>query len=98
MSNDQKQSSDYKDAPAPAKSAAPLSLGMRVLLFLLILAVYAAHQDLWNWSKPEPMVFGFLPAGLAYQAAYSIACSVLMAVMVKTAWPKQLEDTEDSSK
>jgi len=49
----------------------------KLSLFLLIVAVYAAHQDLWNWSKPEPMIFGFLPAGLAYQAAYSIACAAL---------------------
>jgi hypothetical protein len=43
-------------------------------------------------------MFGFLPAGLAYQAAYSIACAALMAILVKTAWPKELEDTESSSK
>ena len=60
--------------------------------------MYAAHQDLWNWSKPEPMIFGFLPAGLAYQAAYSIACAALMAILVKTAWPKELEQTKDSPK
>jgi hypothetical protein len=70
----------------------------KLSLFLLIVAVYAAHQDLWNWSKPEPMIFGFLPAGLAYQAAYSIACAALMAILVKTAWPKELEQTKDSPK
>jgi hypothetical protein len=70
----------------------------KILLFLLIAAVYALHQDIWNWSKPDPMIFGFLPAGLAYHAAYSIACAALMAILVKTAWPKELEDTEDSSK
>jgi hypothetical protein len=69
----------------------------KLLLLLLILAVYAAHQDIWNWSKPDPMIFGFLPAGLAYHAAYSIACAVLMAILVKTAWPKELEDTKESS-
>jgi hypothetical protein len=69
----------------------------KLLLFLLIAAVYAAHQDLWNWGKADPMIFGFLPAGLAYQAAYSIACAVLMAILVKTAWPKELEDTKESS-
>jgi hypothetical protein len=68
----------------------------KLLLFLLIAAVYAAHQDFWNWNKAD-LIFGFLPIGLAYQAAYSIACSVLMAILVKTAWPKHLEDTEDSS-
>ena len=70
----------------------------KLLLLLLILAVYVAHQDIWNWRTPEPMIFGFLPAGLAYQAAYSIGCAVLMAILVKTAWPKELEDTQDSSK
>jgi hypothetical protein len=70
----------------------------KLSLFLLIVAVYAAHQDLWNWSKPEPMIFGFLPAGLAYQSAYSIACAALMAILVKTAWPKELEQTKDSPK
>jgi hypothetical protein len=70
----------------------------KLLLLLLILAVYAAHQDYWNWSKPDPMIFGFLPVGLAYQAAYSIACAALMAILVKTAWPKELEDTEASTK
>ena len=70
----------------------------KLLLFLLIVAVYAAHQDLWNWSKPDPMIFGFLPVGLAYQAAYSIACSVLMAILVKTAWPKHLEEQDPPAK
>jgi hypothetical protein len=70
----------------------------KLSLFLLIVAVYAAHQDLWNWSKPEPMIFGFLPVGLAYQAAYSVACAALMAILVKTAWPKELEQTKDSPK
>jgi hypothetical protein len=69
----------------------------KLLLFLLIVAVYVAHQDIWNWSKPEPMIFGFLPAGLAYHAAYSIVCAGLMAILVATAWPKELEDTKDSS-
>jgi hypothetical protein len=70
----------------------------KLLLLLLIVAVYAAHQDLWNWGKADPMIFGFLPIGLAYHAAFSIACAVLMAILVKTAWPKELEDTEDASK
>ena len=26
----------------------------KLLLFLLIALVYAAHQDLWNWKKSEP--------------------------------------------
>jgi hypothetical protein len=63
----------------------------KLLLFLLIALVYVAHQDFWNWSKADPMVFGFLPVGLAYHAVYAVACSVLMAILVLTAWPKHLE-------
>ncbi len=62
-------------------------------LTLLILVVYLLHQDFWNWKKAEPLVFGFLPIGLAYQAGYSILAALLMAVLVKFAWPRHLEST-----
>ncbi|HEX3718558.1 MAG TPA: hypothetical protein VH595_11370 [Verrucomicrobiae bacterium] len=67
----------------------------KLLLFLFILAVYVAHQDLWNWTKSAPMLFGFLPPGLSYHAAYSVATAVMMAVLVKFAWPKHLEEPDD---
>jgi len=70
----------------------------KLLLLLLILAVYAAHQDLWNWSKADPLVFGFLPIGLAYQAAYSILAAAMMAVLVAFAWPKHLEEQDPPAK
>ncbi len=69
-----------------------------MLLLLLILAVYAAHQDIWNWSKSDPLVFGFLPVGLAYQAAYSIVASAMMAILVAFAWPKHLEEQDPPAK
>ncbi len=70
------------------KAAKPL------LLTVLILAIYVLHQDFWNWKKAEPLIFGFLPIGLAYHAGYSILCAILMAVLVKVAWPKHLEDVQ----
>jgi hypothetical protein len=66
----------------------------KFLLFLLVALVYVAHQDIWNWHKPGPMIFGFLPIGLAYHAAYSIAAAVMMAILVKFAWPKGLDEQE----
>ncbi len=66
----------------------------KILLFLLILLVYLAHQDLWNWKASEPLVLGFLPVGLAYHAGYSVLCALLMAVLVKIAWPKNIEAPE----
>jgi hypothetical protein len=66
----------------------------KVFIVLLIVAVYALHQDFWNWRKTYPLVFGFLPVGLAYHAAYSILASILMAVLVKLAWPRDLDSVE----
>jgi hypothetical protein len=70
----------------------------KLLLLLLILAVYVLHQDLWNWSKADPLIFAFLPVGLAYHAAYSILAAAMMAVLVAFAWPKHLEDQEPPGK
>ena len=64
------------------------------VLTLLVIVVYLLHQDFWNWNKAEPLWFGFLPVGLAYHAGYSILAAVLMAVLVKFAWPKHLEDVQ----
>ena len=65
----------------------------KLLLFLMIAGVYVLHQDYWNWKSTD-LVFGFLPVGLAYHAAYSVLAAVMMAVLVKTAWPEHLEQSE----
>jgi len=65
----------------------------KFLLFLMVAAVYVLHQDNWNWKNSD-LVFGFLPVGLAYHAGYSILAAVMMAVLVKFAWPKHLEDVQ----
>ena len=65
-----------------------------ILLTLLVVAVYLLHQDFWNWKKIEPLAFGFLPVGLWYHAAYSVLAMITMAVLVKFAWPKQLDEEE----
>jgi hypothetical protein len=65
----------------------------KLALFLLIAAVYVLHQDYWNWRNAS-LTFGLLPAGLAYHAAYSVVCSLLMAVLVKFAWPSHLEGVQ----
>ena len=64
------------------------------LLTLLVVGVYILHQDSWNWKKAEPLIFGFLPVGLAYHAGYSILAAVTMAILVKFAWPAHLESVE----
>ena len=59
---------------------------------LMAAALYALHQDFWFWREARPLVFGFLPIGLFYHAAYTIATSALMAVLVRSYWPAHLED------
>jgi hypothetical protein len=65
----------------------------KVVLSLLVLGVFLLHQDFWNWRKSD-LVLGFLPVGLAYHAAYSILAAILMAVLVKFAWPAELGRVE----
>ena len=63
-----------------------------MLLAIALLAFFALHQDLWFWREARPLVFGILPIGLAYHAAYTLAVSALMAVLVRRYWPSHLED------
>jgi hypothetical protein len=69
-----------------------------LLLTALVAAIYVLHQDFWNWKKANPLVFGFLPIGLAYQAGYSVLAAVMMAVLVRMVWPKHLENVEPEAK
>ena len=63
----------------------------RILLILAVVVVYVLHQDFWNWYTAYPLVFGFVPIGLFYQGAFSVAASLLMWLLVKFAWPGHLE-------
>jgi hypothetical protein len=64
----------------------------RALLAVAIVVLYALHQDVWNWGAARPFLFGFLPKGLAYHAAYSVAASGLLWALVTWAWPAHLDE------
>jgi len=66
---------------------------MKWLLVLLTIAVYAVHQDTWNFPKTEPFL-GPLPIGLAYHAFYCVLAAALLALLVRFAWPTELEGVE----
>ncbi|HYT68833.1 MAG TPA: hypothetical protein VEL51_20585 [Vicinamibacterales bacterium] len=69
---------------------------MRIALVALITAfVYVLHQDFWFWRTARPLVFGFLPIGLAYHAAYTVGISLLMLYLVRRHWPAHLEDASE---
>jgi hypothetical protein len=59
-----------------------------VLTIALVLAVL--HQDFWLWHDTT-LVFGFIPVGLAYHAMYSILAACLWGLVVKFAWPEEVE-------
>ena len=66
-----------------------------ILLVLAVLALYAMHQDFWFRDVAGPLVFGFLPIGLFYHVVLSLAVSGLMWVLVRYAWPVELEQAVD---
>ena len=63
----------------------------RVAATLIVLALFALHQDVWFWNDATPLVFGVLPVGLFYHVAYTIVTAVVMAVLVGTCWPRHLD-------
>ncbi len=64
---------------------------MRWLPIGALMLLYVLHQDVWFWREARPLVFGFLPIGLFYHAAFTVATSAALWLLVKTAWPSHLE-------
>lgn len=60
---------------------------MRVVVWLIVLGLAVAHQDVWFWED-DRLVFGFIPVALAYHAGISIAASVTWFLATKHAWPR----------
>lgn len=57
---------------------------------LLIGLLFFLHQDCWLWDADD-LIAGFLPIGLAYHAAFSVAAGLVWALAVKTIWPAKWE-------
>jgi hypothetical protein len=74
---------------------ATLAPTARIGWFIAIAALYLLHQDIWFWRQARPLMFGFLPVGLAYHGAYCVAVAGLMWGLTRFAWPSHLEDRED---
>jgi hypothetical protein len=64
----------------------------RLSLVLLVVVLYALHQDFWFWRAARPLLFGFLPTGIWYHACFTLAVSLVMWVLIKQAWPAHLEE------
>jgi hypothetical protein len=64
----------------------------RVLLVIMFGALYVLHQDFWFWRAANPLVFGFIPIGLFYHACYTLATAFALLLLVRHAWPSELEE------
>jgi hypothetical protein len=63
-----------------------------MVAWVIVAAAYALHQDVWFWRDARPLVFGVLPIGLFYHAAYTLAVSLMLAWLVRRHWPSHLGD------
>ncbi len=68
----------------------------KILLVLAVVVLYVLHQDFWNWRTAYPLVFGFMPIGLFYHGAFSVAAAGLMWLLATFAWPAHLEEEVES--
>jgi hypothetical protein len=78
------------------RPAAVMPAQLKWVLALMVLVVYALHQDVWNWHD-KTLVFGFLPKGLFYHAGYAVLASLMMWVLVRCAWPEHIERSAEGS-
>jgi len=68
---------------------------MNVVAVVVVAVFYALHQDVWFWREARPLVFGFLPIGLFYHAAYTVGCALLLWLLVKITWPGHLDSSSN---
>jgi hypothetical protein len=66
-----------------------------ILWTLVVVALYALHQDIWFWRAARPLFAGFLPVGLTYHAVYCFASALLMWALTTYAWPSHLETADN---
>ena len=65
------------------------AFGRRLIYGLLVLA-FVLHNDLWLWDDPT-LLFG-LPVGLTYHVLFCLAVAGILGLLVRFAWPAELED------
>ena len=61
------------------------------LAIVAVALLYVLHQDFWFWREARPLVFGFLPIGLFYHAAFTVASAGVLWLLVAFVWPSHLE-------
>lgn len=67
------------------------NLWPRRLVWAWVGLLFLLHHDFWWWDD-RTLVLGFLPIGLAYHTAFSLAAGVTWALAIKFAWPEEIEE------
>lgn len=67
---------------------------MRRFVWGLVILLAVLHYDFWYWDD-RTLLFGFVPVGLAYHAAFSLACGLTWFLAVHLAWPTEIERWAD---
>ena len=61
------------------------------IIFIVFVLLLLLHQDSWNWDNAN-LVLGFMPVGLFYPACYSLVAALFWGIVMKVAWPTELEE------
>jgi hypothetical protein len=70
----------------------------RRLIALVIVGILALlHHDFWLWDNGS-LVAGFIPAGLAYHAIFSVVASLVWALVVYLAWAAITADEQSTDR
>lgn len=61
---------------------------IRRLVYAALALAFLLHNDLWLWDDASSVAG--LPVGLAYHVGFCLAVALLMGLLVRFAWPKDL--------
>ena len=69
---------------------------MKYFVYFLLVLLIVLHQDFWWWHTHEPLVFGFIPIGLAWHAGISVAAAIVGGLGILYCWPAGVDDDDDA--
>ncbi len=72
------------------KSSSPL----KYIIYAYLGILFILHQDFWLWDDGS-LALGFIPAGLIYHIGYSIMATLGWILVIKYAWPTELENISE---
>ena len=81
--------SDDLDSSRPGSSPA------RKIVWGLVVVLAIVHYDFWYWDDGS-LLAGFMPIGLFYHALISVLAAIVWALVVKYAWPTDMERWADA--